>query len=1025
MNLLLSLRKAILILCMCPMLWAAAQETTFPTNGVDDYRTGTYAFTNATIYMDYKTVLKNATLVIEKGKVKAIGTAVSIPANAVVQDLNGKYIYPSFIDLNSQYGLDKAKSSHNWDAAPKMISDKKGAYGWNKAVKPEVNAHTAFGVNNGEAENLRKNGFGVVLTHYQDGIVRGTGTVVSLQNARENAVILKDKATAHYSFNKGTSDQDYPSSLMGVIALLRQTYMDADWYKKNIGSGKIEYNISLDQFNQNQSLPQIIEVAERFDILRANKIATEFGKKYICKGNGDEYARVNEVKATGSALIIPVNFPKPYDVTDPIDALTLDYASMKNWEMAPSNPSMLHQAGIQFAFTASGLEKMEDLFTNLRKAIKRGLPDSIALMNLTSTPAALINMSDKIGSLHTGKLANFIICSKPVFDEKNMIFQNWVQGEKYMINAYKDAPINAEYKLSIGAESYTATVSTKDNVYALSFKNYITAPKVDSILKKEMAINKDTAKTKTDTLTIKAKLVVNKNLVTITFNPDPKKEANTYRLSGTKSDALWTGTGELPSGKFAIWKMTYLKEVPDTTKEKPAKKDTSDAIGRVIYPFTSFGSEKINTVSNVLIKNATVWSNEASGIMKNTDVHIANGKIVAVGSNISVAGAEIIDGKDKHITSGIIDEHSHIAITRGVNEGTQASSAEVRIGDVVTGEDVNIYRQLAGGVIGSQLLHGSANPIGGQSAMIKLRWGHTPENMKVQGADGFIKFALGENVKQSNWGDKASVRFPQTRMGVEQVYINYFTKAREYARNIQLKPTETRRDLEMDALNEILIKERFITCHSYVQSEINMLMHVADSFGFMVNTFTHILEGYKVADKMKAHGVSASTFSDWWAYKYEVIDAIPHNASILQKMGVTTAINSDDAEMGRRLNQEAAKSVKYGGMSEEEAWKMVTLNPCKMLHLDHHMGSVKVGKDADIVLWNDHPLSIYAKPLQTYVDGVKYFDANDHKKIRLNQSQDRARLIQKMLKEKDGGAATQKVVPKVEEEWNCGHEHLD
>ena len=234
--------------------------------------------------------------------------------------------------------------------------------------------------------------------------------------------------------------------------------------------------------------------------------------------------------------------------------------------------------------------------------------------------------------------------------------------------------------------------------------------------------------------------------------------------------------------------------------------------------------------------------------------------------------------------------------------------------------------------------------------------------------------------------------------------------------------SQTRRDLELDALVEIINKKRFITCHSYVQSEINMLMHVADSFGFKVNTFTHILEGYKVADKMKAHGASASTFSDWWAYKYEVIDAIPHNATVLTKMGVTTAINSDDAEMGRRLNQEAAKSVKYGGMSEIEAWKMVTLNPCIMLHLDKTMGSIKVGKDADIVLWNNHPLSIYAKPLQTYVDGIKYFDTEEHRKTRTKQNEDRARLIQKMVKEKESGAATQKVVPKQEESWNCGHE---
>jgi imidazolonepropionase-like amidohydrolase len=373
------------------------------------------------------------------------------------------------------------------------------------------------------------------------------------------------------------------------------------------------------------------------------------------------------------------------------------------------------------------------------------------------------------------------------------------------------------------------------------------------------------------------------------------------------------------------------------------------------------------------------------------------------------------------VTSGIIDEHNHIAISEGVNEGAEAASAEVRIGDVVTSEDINIYRQLSGGVTAAQLLHGSADPIGGQSALIKFRWGYTPEKMKIEGADGFIKFALGENVKQSNWGDKFTVRYPQTRMGVEQTYVNYFTKAREYENALKAKKN-VRRDLMLDALVEILNKKRFITCHSYVQSEINMLMHVADSFGFKVNTFTHILEGYKVADKMKAHGVNASTFSDWWAYKYEVIDAIPYNANILNKMGINTAINSDDAEMARRLNQEAAKTVKYGGTSEEDAWKMVTLNPAKMLHLDSHMGSIKVGKDADIVIWSDNPLSIYARVENTFVDGICFYDAQKDAQKREYIRTERARLTQKILDDKKGGAPTQDAVKKNNKAYSCGND---
>ncbi|HXH18989.1 MAG TPA: amidohydrolase family protein, partial [Chitinophagales bacterium] len=273
-------------------------------------------------------------------------------------------------------------------------------------------------------------------------------------------------------------------------------------------------------------------------------------------------------------------------------------------------------------------------------------------------------------------------------------------------------------------------------------------------------------------------------------------------------------------------------------------------------------------------------------------------------------------------------------------------------------------------------------------------------------------------------------RYPQTRMGVEQIYVDYFTRALEYEKKqkefaaLSKKQKETaippRRDLELEALLEILRKERFITCHSYVQSEINMLMKVAERFGFRVNTFTHILEGYKVADKMKAHGVNASSFADWWSYKYEVIEAIPHNAAILTKAGVNTAINSDDAEMGRRLNQEAAKCVKYGGLPEEEAWKLVTLNPAKMLHIDDRTGSIRAGKDADVVLWSDNPLSIYAKAEKTFVDGILFYDFQKDEALRKEIAAERARLIQKMLAAKKAGEKTQKPAGTVERVWHCG-----
>ena len=973
-----------------------AQETTFHANGPDDYREGLHAFINVTLYKDYKTKIENATLVIRDGKVVEAGAGVTVPTGAIVHDLKGKFIYPSFIDIYSDYGMPVVTKIRQEN--PQYESNTKGAYNWNQAIKSDFEAYKNFQVSDIRADELRKLGFGTVLTHRKDGIARGTGTVVTLNTDKENKVILKGNASAHYSFNKGSSTQAYPESLMGAIALIRQTYLDAQWYKSL--TEKKEYNITLEAWNNSQGLPQIFDAGSWQNALRADKIGNEFGVKYIIKGDGTEYRRIKEIKDTKVRYILPLVFPKAYDVEDPYKALMVGLDDMKHWELAPANATALSKAGVDFALTTSDLEKKEDFLKNLRTTVKYGLKEEEALKAITWNPAQFLNIQDMVGSLDKGKLANFIITSKPLFDDKCVINENWIQGRKYEINRPDPKDIRGEYKLTLVSRKGTI------NYPLLKVTGEIATPKGQLTI--------DTNKTE-------VKIGYKDNEITLSFAADKKKPNDKYLLTGNADQVAkaWKGKGQSPDGDWLDWTAEFIKEIPDTSK--PPKKDTIDfaSMSKVTYPFMGYGNEEIPQAENVIIKNATVWTNEKEGILKNADVVIKNGKIAAVGNNLSCAECKSIDGNNMNVTSGIIDEHNHIAIQGEVNEGTEASSAEVRIGDVITSEDINIYRQLSGGVVAAQLLHGSANPIGGQSGLVKFRWGYAPEKMKIEGADGFIKFALGENVKQSNWGDKYSIRYPQTRMGVEQTYVNEFTRAREYEKALKEKKN-VRRDLELDALVEILNKKRFITCHSYVQSEINMLMHVADSFGFRVNTFTHILEGYKVADKMKAHGANGSTFADWWAYKYEVIDAIPYNASIMTKVGINTAINSDDAEMARRLNQEAAKSVKYGGMAEEDAWKMVTLNPAKMLHLDSHMGSLKVGKDADIVIWSDNPLSIYASVEKTYVDGICFYDKDKDAAKRESIQRERARIARKMLDEKKAGAPTQEVPKKSNMVYSCG-----
>ncbi|MBJ6116754.1 amidohydrolase family protein [Pontibacter sp. BT310] len=975
---------------------AMAQET-FPRNGVYDERPGLVALTNATIHTDYKTTLNNATLVIRNGKVEAVGTNVKVPAGAVVVDAKGKHIYPGFVDMYSSYGLPEVKrAQRNWGSPPQMESNKQGAYNWNQAIRPETNAVELFKADKKQAEELRKQGFGTVLAIHQDGIARGTAALVTLADKRENEVIVLDKAAAALSFDKGSSAQDYPSSLMGSIALLRQTYLDAKWNAQNPGR---EQNISLKTFTDASRFPQIFEADDKLGVLRADKVGDEFKTQYIIKTKGDEYQMLKEVKATNAPLIVSVNYPDAYNVEDPYDARRVPLEAMKHWEMAASNAGLLQKAGITFAFTASDLKDKKDFLPNVRKAINYGLSEEEALKALTATPAKLLNAENLVGSLSEGKLANFIVTSGNLFANDNLILENWVQGDRYKITEVP-SDYRGVYTLKIGNNT-----SKKLKIAGTPDKPELSVIGTD---------------------TVKGKISFSGNLVTLSFT-DSKKSNETIRLSGWLADKNLQGEGQLPDASAVKWSATFSEAMTQQDKKDSAKKAELVEVGQMIYPFRAYGQAELPKQETILIKNATVWTNEKDGKLENTDVLLKNGKIAKVGKNLSESGAKVIDGTGKHVTPGIIDEHSHIALN-AVNEGSQSVTAEVRMADVVNSDDINIYRQLAGGVTTSQLLHGSANPVGGQSAIIKLRWGKSPQDLMVDGADGFIKFALGENVKQSNRSN-ASERFPQSRMGVEQTYVDAFTRAKEYeqawksynklSKKQQAKAGTPRRDLELETLVEILNGKRFITCHSYVQSEINMMMKVADQMGFKVNTFTHILEGYKVADKMKEHGAGGSTFSDWWAYKMEVKDAIPQNAGIMHNLGVVTAINSDDAEMARRLNQEAAKSVKYAGVSEEDALKMVTLNPAKLLHLDDRMGSLKAGKDADVVLWNNHPLSIYARPEKTFVDGVAYFDAERDAQLQQDMEKERMRLIQKMLTAKAGGAKTQNPTIKKASVMHC------
>ena len=977
-----------LLIFMCSFSLFA--QDYFPDNsGVKSNNSNYTAFTNAKIHVSPTEVLDNATLLIKDGKVVRVGKSVNIPKNTTTVNLSGKTIYPSFIDIYTTFGVAKPKRGGN---GPQYGAGRSGFY-WNDHVMPEQDVMASFKYDAKSASAMHKLGFGVVNTHMPDGIVRGTGALIALNNNADNSLRVVDGETSqHLSFSKSvTSRQSYPSSIMGSMAMLRQMYDDAKWY----AAGNIKTkDLSLEALNGNKNLLQIFEAGSRANLMRADKVGDAYNIQYTIVGGGDEYERISEIKGTNATVILPINFQLAYDVDNPFLASTLSLSDMRSWNQEPHNPRLLAESGIKFALTTHGLKSKKAFSSNLMKAIESGLSKQKALEALTTIPASLLGKSDVLGTLKAGSYANFLITNGDIFEKKTKLFENWVQGTPHVIANMNVKDIDGDYTFKLAGDDYKLSISG--------------------------SASKPNAKVESDEKSLGTKMSYDAGWTNLTIKTadSTKKEYIRIAANANTGNNL-SGKAIMPSGNalsFYAKKALSDADKKESDKKKMDAKSKDDAyMSPITYPNIAYGFKEKPKSETLLFKNATVWTNEKEGILENTDVLIKGGKISKIGKNLSDGNAKVIDASGKHLTAGVIDEHSHIAAA-SINEGGQNSSAEVTIEDVIDDEDVDVYRNLAGGVTSIQILHGSANPIGGRSAIIKLKWGESADNLIYDNSPKFIKFALGENVKQSR--SRTNSRFPQSRMGVEQVYMDYFSRAKAYDK-LKKSGKSYRKDAEMEVLAEILNKERFISCHSYVQSEINMLMKVAEKFDFNINTFTHILEGYKVADKMKVHGVGGSTFSDWWAYKYEVNDAIPYNAAIMHNAGVVVAINSDDAEMSRRLNQEAAKSVKYGGVSEEDAWKFVTLNPAKLLHLDDRVGSLKVGKDADVVLWTDHPLSIYAKAEKTIIEGVTYFDLERDKQMREAIKKEKSELINLMLQDKNKGLKTQPVKKKEKELLHC------
>ncbi len=948
-----------------------------------------HAIRNARIVTAPGHVIARGIVVMRDGIITAVGADAVIPADARVWDGDSLTVYAGLVDA---FVMPSAPAPGGGGGAPfgggrpgpapAAPESPKGAVHELASVHAEYRVVENLPLDGAQAEALRAAGFAAAQLAPRAGIVRGTSALIGLGGGVNASVVRSDAAQVMaLEPNRGSS---YPGSLMGVISVLRQVFLDAKWYRdaraaaaRRAGTERVPENLTWAALQPviGGQQPVVMVADEMLEVLQASRIASEAGVTASIVTAGDEYKRVAVIAATGRTLIVPVNFPDAPDVADDANALEVRTEELRHWQAAPGNPAALARADVTFALTANGLKDVKTFRGMVAKAIARGLSADDALAAVTTTPARLLGAEGRLGVIAPGAIANLTVTRGALFAESSKVREVWVDGSRYEVAKDETTPKGDWTMGSGGASARTLKVSAEPETTVM------------------LVTGADTLKGRDIQL-------------------EPK------RVRFTIGDAVWdltaandalTGTIKL-SGQAA--QAVSGRAVSDD--KKPGKKDGKPA-SAVAVPVVMGNTEpwrmaKPTAPAAVLVKHATIWTSGPAGIIPDADLLVRGGKIAAIGKNLSVpAGAVVVDGTGKHIAPGIIDEHSHAAILGNVNECTNSVTCEVRIQDVINSESVNLYRQLAGGGTMMHLLHGSCNSIGGQAAVIKNKWGATPDELFYPLAPGTVKFALGENPKQANFGTDRTNRYPKTRAGVEQTIREAFVRAQDYDRAFAefragKRALPPRRDLQLDALSEIIAGKRLIHCHSYRQDEILMLMRLTESFGFRVNTFTHILEGYKVADEMATHGASGMGFADWWGYKQEVIDAIPWNGYLMWDRGVNVGFNSDSDELARRLNTEAAKAIKYGGVPREEALKLVTLNPAKSLKIDAWVGSLEPGKDADFAIWSGEPLSPFSVCEQTWIEGRKYFDRAADLAGRDELAMERVALIAAAkASKKDGG----------------------
>lgn len=973
--------RSTIVLVLLTLIPGVLQAQTTPVVGLRDNQPGVHALTNARIVVSPGNVVSNGTIVLRDGVIEAVGANVNAPADARVWDMSGRTIYPGFIDAYAAVGM-------RTELSEEELADERGAVYWNPQVRSGVDAALDFAVADTAGPlAMRNQGFTVALSVPRLGMFRGQAAVVSLGRGSVAERVIRP-AVAH-SLVMSRDRQlggGYPSSGMGAMAFIRQTLLDAQWhtrtsaaYQQNpVGMRRPEANVALLALRPvlDGAQPLLVETGDEEEALRALRLADEFDLNVWLRGSGSEYQMIDRFRGLDVPLILPVDFPQAPDAATVEQSLGLDLGELRHWRLAPSNPALLAQAGVTFALTSDGLADRSRFLPNVRTAVQRGLAPDVALAALTTVPAGLLGIGRTHGTLERGRVANLVVADGDLFSGTGDIESVWVDGQEFGARAPARLDTRGDWRItSVGDVRLDGTLELRGTASNLSGEFVAEGQQVQLS---------------------SARLGGETNRLHIAFPGDVLAHEGTIRMSGTATENSLSGWGEFPDGSRFNWTAERVGAAPAAAADDAPETPGGPPVlpGDLDVAAIEFGRTSIPAQpEHVLVRNATLWTMGGPGRIENADLLVTRGRVAQVGQNLSApSGAQVIDGTGKHVTPGLIDPHIHSGASGGINEGGNAIVPEVQLGDMLTTDNIWIYRQLAGGLTTAHVMHGSANPIGGQNEHIKLRLGAGPEELKFDGAPRTVKFALGENPKRN------PNRYPNTRMGTEQIIRDHFLAAREYERaraewERSGEGPEPRVNLRMEALVDILNGDILVMSHAYRQDEMLMLMRLAEEFGFRIHAFHHGVEAYKVAPELAAHGAAAAVWSDWGAFKIEAYDNTTYNARILYDAGVLVSLHSDDSQIASRMNWEAAKMLRTG-LTEEQALGLVTINAARLLGVDERVGSLEAGKDGDFVIWNASPLSMEAHVEQTWIDGRRYFDIEEDQRTRAEVERERAALIQ-------------------------------